>query len=372
LIGEEPELPYQRPPLSKRFLQENIALELLRPDSFYATRDIQVLTGRRVDHIDRKNKTLLLGDDSLPYDKLILAIGSRHRVPALPGLEGNPHVFFLRTAAEARRIRASIPGASRAVLIGGGYIGLEVAASLRQAGLEVNLLEMEDRVLSRVTSPEVSAWFEALHQEQGVTIHNRVRVTSLVNTENGVDVRTDSLGTLSADLVIMGTGALANSRIAEEAGLEISNGIQVNKSNQTSDPDILAIGDCCTQWHALYQRALRLESVQNALDQAKQAARALCGKSPAPAPVPWFWSDQYKTKLQIAGLSQGYDRLVIRESSLQQKSAWYFKRGRLLSVDAFNDPKSYVVASRLLREQRSPRPEDVANPDIELKSLLHT
>jgi len=373
MVGEEPGPPYHRPPLSKAYVKGEVTREslLIRPASVYEQNGIHLALGVRAEEIDRAWQQVRLSDGTiLPYDRLILATGSLNRRPPIAGLE-RPGVFFLRTAADADALREAAGPAARVVLVGGGYIGLELAASFRGRGLSVTLLEKGPRILSRVTSPEISAFFQSVHQEEGVAIHTGVTVVEIQGSAPALRVVTRAGDIHEADLVIVGTGAMPNTALAAAAGLAVEHGIVVDEQNRTSDPCIQAIGDCAQQFHPLYDRALQLASVQNATDQAKTAAAALTGK-PIPArPLPWFWSDQYNIKLQIAGLSSGYTALVLRGTADHRRSfsAWYFRGPRLLAVDAVNDPAAYVTGRQLIERQVLLDPAAVADPARDLKSL---
>jgi 3-phenylpropionate/trans-cinnamate dioxygenase ferredoxin reductase subunit len=373
MVGDEPSPPYHRPPLSKAYVKGEVTREslLIRPAAVYEQQRIQLVLGVRAEEIDRARRHIRLGDGALlPYDRLVLATGSLNRRPPIDGLE-RPGVFFLRTAADADALREASAGAGRVVLVGGGYIGLELAASFRSRGLSVTLLEKGPRILSRVTAPELSAFFQAAHEEEGVAIHAGVTVAEIRGAAPSLRVVTRDGDSHEADLVIVGTGAAPNTALAAAAGLEVEQGIVVDGQNRTSDPGIYAIGDCARQFHPLYERALQLASVQNATDQAKTAAAALTGKPVPPRPLPWFWSDQFNIKLQIAGLSAGYTSLVLRGAPDRRRSfsAWYFRGPRLLAVDAVNDPAAYVTGRQLIERQEAPDPAAVADPSRDLKSL---
>ncbi|MDE0838233.1 MAG: FAD-dependent oxidoreductase [Kiritimatiellae bacterium] len=372
LIGDEPSLPYHRPPLSKSQLNpkgEN-ELQFLRAKDFYECNDIKVLTSTWVDSVHAAQKEIVIGDQRIAYDKLVLAVGSTHRTPPIQGVD-DPHVFALRTAEDADAMREAISDSESAVIIGAGFIGLEVAASLRKLGLDVSVIEVAPRVLVRVASEDVSAFFEKLHTQNGVTLHTGSTVSAIENNGEILTVIGDDLS-IDCDFVVMGTGAAASTALAESAGLTIDNGIVVNEYNQTSDPNIYALGDCCNQHSSLYATPLRLESVQNAVDQAKTVAAALTGNPVAHTALPWFWSDQYDVKLQIAGVSTGYDRVVLRGTPEpgERFSAWYFKGDRLLAVDAINDTKAYALGSKLLNSGCQPNPELLANPSVEGREVL--
>ncbi len=374
LIGAEPHLPYHRPPLSKTQLDPDgdTTLQLIRSEDFYTCHQINTKLGVRVSTIDRGRKTVKTDVGEIAYEKLVLCLGSLHRRPPIDGI-GHEKVFVLQTAAHAEVLRAAAKPGARAVIIGGGFIGLEVAASLRQRGLDVTVLELAPRVLSRVTSPEVSGYFENLHRRHGVTLNTGVSVTGIKDGGSGLKVLTAEGQEFAADFVVLGAGATANTALAESAGLETANGILVDEFNRTSDPDIYALGDCCNQFRPLYQQRMRLESVQNAVDQAKTAAASLAGKAVPHDALPWFWSDQYDAKLQIAGVSTGYDRVILRGTTELggDFSAWYYRGQKLLAVDAVNDSLAYAVGTKILKAALHPAQEDVADLNLETKQL-HT
>ncbi|MGX5856532.1 NAD(P)/FAD-dependent oxidoreductase [Dyadobacter jiangsuensis] len=326
--------------------------------------------GVRVTGLDRAKRQLLLDDGShQPYDKLVLATGARPFLPPIPGLDQVPCVFPLRTATDIEGIRQAVQKQEdcRAVIIGGGYIGLETAASLRKLGVEVTLLEKEERLLSRVTSPFMSTYFYELHRGHGVAVHTARQVSVVEPHETSVRVRCTDGTTYPADLLLVGAGIVVNTELAAESGLEINNGIRVDATARTSDEHIYAIGDCTSHFNPHFGRNIRLESVQNAVDQAKVAAAALCGKQPAYDSLPWFWSDQYDVKLQMVGLSTGYDKTVIRTEGPDSFSVWYLNEEKVLAVDAVNSPKAYVVGTRLIKDRSVVDTAKLSDVSIPLK-----
>lgn len=374
LIGEEDHLPYHRPPLSKDYLSGSKSFEsiLIRKDAAYEKAGVDVRLGVRVEAIDRQAKSLALSNgETLAYDKLALAIGARVRTIPVPGLD-KAGVHGLRTVKDIEEIQRSASGKQRAVIIGGGYIGLETAASLRKMGLGVTVLEMLPRVLARVTAPEVSAFYTRVHGEEGVEIITEASVAEIVGDRKVTAVRCADGAEYPADLVILGTGIVPNIELAETAGLEVGNGIIVDEFARTSDPDIVAAGDCTFHPSALYGGDVRLESVQNATDQAKTASATICGRLEPYEALPWFWSDQFDLKLQIAGLSQGYDNIVVRGDIAGSRSfsAWYFAGEKLLAVDAVNDTRSFMLAKKLLAGRMPVDKSIVADPEADLKASL--
>ncbi len=385
VVGDEPFLPYHRPPLSKTHLvsDDPPPLQLIRPEAFYADHDIALLKGCTATKIDRTAKTITLDDHedaspkTLSYEHLVLATGSLHRRPPITGID-HPAVLSLRTAQEATAIRDRLQTAQRVVVIGAGFIGLEAAASLRKSGVQVTVLEQAERVLSRVTSVEVSDFFAALHRRQGVDLQTGVRVNAIEEAPDGLRVITQDGTAHSADFVVMGAGAMANTALATDAGLAVDNGVIVDAFNRTEDPAIYAMGDCCNQHHPLYNARLRFESVQNATDQAKTAAAAIAGTPTAHDALPWFWSDEYAVKLQIVGLSTGHDRRVLRRDPAREDSfsVWYLRSDeqgeRLLAVDAINDTRAYAVGSRVIPARQCPDPALIADPAADPRALLQS
>ena len=372
VIGDEPYLPYQRPPLSKKFLAGEMPAERLhfKPASFYDAPNIEFRLGATVTGVDRKRRFVTTGDsDSVPYDQLILAVGSRVRRLEAAGSDlGSIH--YLRNIGDVEAIRAHLATAARAVIVGAGYIGLEVAAVLRQAGLDVTVIEMAERVMSRVVSPEVSAFYEREHAGRGVRLELSTalagfrgdRVVSGVDTADG--------RTFPADFVVIGAGILPNTGLAREAGLDVDNGIVVDEHCRTTDPRIYAVGDCTSHPNAIYGRRVRLESVHNALEQAKTAAANACGEDLRYTQVPWFWSDQYDLKLQIAGLSEGYDDIVIRGNPDERSfSCVYLRNGRMIAIDVVNAPRDFMQAKALIASRATPVREALADASNLLKNL---
>ena len=371
LIGEEPIPPYQRPPLSKAYLLGDMALErlFLRPESFYVDQNITLKMGASVTAIDSVKREVHLGDEVITYDQLALTTGSSaNTLPASIGgaLDG---VFTVRTLADVDAMASNFADGKRALIVGGGYIGLEAAAVARKMGVEVTVVEMAERILQRVAAPDTSDYFRALHQSHGVNILEGVGLKSL-NGEGHVSSATLADGTeLDVDFVIVGVGITPNAKLAELASLTIENGIAVNEQGRTSDANIWSAGDCAS--FELRGARRRLESVQNAIDQAEAVAENMMGAGKTYTPKPWFWSDQYDVKLQIAGLNIGYDSVVARrDPNGSAVSFWYYEGETLLAVDAMNDPRNYMIGKRLIEGGKSPAANVIADPDTDMKALL--
>lgn len=372
LIGDEPYLPYHRPPLSKTFLSGTQQVDdlLIRPAAFYQKNRIEFQQGR-VMAIDRAQRRLTLQDGRmLAYDQLALCTGARVRTVSLPGhdLAG---VHYLRNTADVQAMQAGVQPKGKAVVIGGGYIGLETAAALTQQGMQVVVLETAARILQRVTAPEVSDFYARIHREQGVTIHTGVSVTAISGEGRAQAVVCADGSVFEADLVIIGVGVVPNVELALEAGLQVDNGIVIDEYCRTSAPDIVALGDCANAFNAVYQRRMRLESVPNANEQAKVASATLCGLQRTAKNLPWFWSDQYDLKLQIAGLSQGYDQMVIRGDVQHSRSfaAFYLQAGRLIAADCVNRPQEFMLSKKLITAAMTVDPLRLADESIAVQAL---
>lgn len=378
LLGEEAHLPYHRPPLSKAYLAGSVEKSSLsiRPQMAYDKANVEFIGGVRVSRIDRANKRLELADGSqLAYDKLAIATGGRPRPLSVPNsavAERCANFHYLRTLDDVEQIRAQLAAGKRLAIVGGGYIGLEVAASAVAQGLQVTVLEALPRVLQRVTAAELSAYYERKHREAGVDIRTGVQVADLEVTGDAVTAVLCADGSrLAADLVVVGIGLLANTELAAEAGLQVDNGILVDEHAQTSDPHIYAAGDCTNHPNALLGRRLRLESVPNALEQSRVAAANMAGKAKTYASVPWFWSDQYELKLKMVGLAEGFERLVLRgDPATDSFSAFYLKGDKVLAADTVNRPQDFIAAKRLVAESIAVTAAQLADDSKPLKELL--
>jgi len=371
LVGDEPYLPYQRPPLSKKFLSGDLPAERLyvKPASFYEDPQVELRLATRISEIDRDNKTLKTNNGDIAYDKLILALGSRVRRLDIEGadLDG---VHYLRNIADVDGIHAELQNKKHAVIVGAGYIGLEVAAVIRQLGLDVTVVEMADRVMSRVVSPEISDFYQIEHTSQGVKLRLSTGITAFRGDGHIDAVETADGELIPADFVVIGVGIVPNTELASHADIIVADGIVVNDQCQTNDPDIYAVGDCTSHPNSIYGRQLRLESVHNAVEQAKTAASNICGKQSHYAQVPWFWSDQYDLKLQIAGLSTGYDDVVIRGNPADRSFAClYLKDGKLIATDAVNSPREFVQSKALIAARTVVDRDKLADTEVQLKEL---
>ncbi|NIZ61053.1 pyridine nucleotide-disulfide oxidoreductase [Sedimentitalea sp. CY04] len=371
LIGAETALPYQRPPLSKAYLLGDMALErlFLRPESFYADNNITLKLGQPVTAIDAGAKTVSIGDEVISYDHLALTTGSDpRRLPVAIGgdLEG---VFVVRGLGDVDAMAPSVTKGARTLIVGGGYIGLEAAAVCAKRGVDVVLVEMADRILQRVAAPETSDYFRTLHTSHGVDVREGVGLDRLLGSDGKVTGAVLTDGTeLELDFVVVGVGITPATQLAEMAGVTVNNGIETDAQGRTSDASIWAAGDCAS---FPYQgERIRLESVPNAIDQSEVVAQNIMGAGKEYIAKPWFWSDQYDVKLQIAGLNTGYTHVVTRSGDGASISFWYFKDDQLLAVDAMNDPRAYMVGKRLIDMGKTCDPNAVGDPETELKSLL--
>lgn len=373
IVGDESYLPYHRPPLSKAFLLGARSVEdlLIRPAEFYKKNDVAFRKGR-VAVINRDAKILTLeSGETLSYAKLALCTGSRVRKLSIPGVELKG-VHYLRNIQDVEGMKCDVVEGKHALIVGGGYIGLETASVLRKLGMHVTVLEMAPRILQRVAAPELSEFYARIHREEGVDIHTNVSVSSIVGDTKVNGVFCSNGAEYPADLVVIGVGILPNVELAETAGLAVENGILVDAHCMTNDSDIAAAGDCTNFYNELYGVRLRLESVPNANEQGKIAAASLCGIRKNYNSLPWFWSDQYDLKLQIAGLSQGYDQVFIRGDIAQSRSfaAFYFKQGKLIAADCVNRPQEFMLSKKLISLGGEISPDKLIDESLPVKSLL--
>ena len=372
LVCDEPHPPYQRPPLSKKYLAGELTRDrlYLRPASFYAEKGVTLAQNRRAEELDLAAHKVRLDDgSSLAYDRLLLATGSRVRRLAVPGA-GLPGVHYLRTIADVDAITAELTPGARAVLVGAGYIGLEVAAVLKTRGFDVTVLEALEHVLSRAVSPDVAAFYSERHRAAGVVIECGAQVAAFHGTTHVTGVATTTGQTFPCNFAIVGIGIVPNVELARTAGLQCDNGIVVDEFARTADPNVVAAGDCTNHPHPKLGRRVRLESVPNAIHQAKVAAATLIGAPVAYSEVPWFWSDQYDLKLQIVGLSAGYDEVVLRgDPATRSFAAFYLSRGELLAVDAVNSPREFAAAKKLVANGARVAPDALRDPSVDLTAL---
>jgi 3-phenylpropionate/trans-cinnamate dioxygenase ferredoxin reductase subunit len=372
LFCDEPYPPYQRPPLSKKYLAGELPRErlLLRPAAFYAEKGVTLELGARVEEIEPAARRVRLADGrTLSYDRLMLATGSRARALDVPGAL-LPGVHPLRTIADVDAIMASLVPGARVVLVGAGYIGLEVAAVARRRGFDVTVLEAANRVMSRTVSPELSSFYEQCHLAAGVAIHCNASVKALRGAERVTAVETTDGRTFACDVAIVGIGIVPNVELAAAAGLECANGIVVDEFARTADPQIVAAGDCTNHPHPLLARRVRLESVPNAVHQAKVAAQTLVGAPAAYSEVPWFWSDQYDLKLQIAGLSAGYEEVVLRgDPATRSFALFYLRGGEIIAVDAVNSPREFIAGKKLVANRTRVAADVLRDAAVDLAPL---
>lgn len=371
VAGEEPHLPYQRPPLSKKFLAAGLDPErlYLRPAQFYQDHRVDMRLGTRVTSIDRSGHRASIDGRDVSYDKLILATGSHVRRMTIPGAE-LPQVHYLRTIDDALGIQAGLRAGQRLAVIGGGYIGLEVAAAAVAAGVEVTVIELADRPMARAVAPVISDFYLKVHQDAGVRFCLETGVTEIREHGDGVLVQCTTGVELHADMVVIGVGILPTTQLAEEAGLECGNGIIVDEFCRSSDPDIYAAGDCSNHPNSLLGRRLRLESVHNATEQGKTAALHVLGEAEPYAQVPWFWSDQYELKLQMAGLAENYNSMVLRgDPASRSFAAFYFIDQRIIAVHAVNSPREFMLSKKLIADGVRLDAGAVADTGVPFKTL---
>ena len=371
LICGENILPYQRPPLSKKFLVGDLEKErlFLKPQSFYNENNIEVIKGQKVQEIDRKNSKVLLDNgQSLEYKKLFLGLGSKPRLLPKELINGISDIHYIRNIGDVDLIRNKFLSKRKILVLGGGFIGLEVASVARKLGIEVTLIESQERILKRSSSEIVAKYLKNIHASNGLIIKEKTTVKKFIsNKQKFLGILTNNGEEIFADFLIAGVGIEPNTIIAGNAGLLVDNGIVVNENCRTNDPKIFAAGDCVS--FPFNDSLIRLESVGNAIEQSEIAAENVLGNKLAYQPIPWFWSDQYNVKLQIVGLNNGYDR-VFHRIDKDKNSFWYYKKDKLISVDAFNDPRSYMVGKKFLEMKINPNPKDIISTKIDLKNFL--
>jgi 3-phenylpropionate/trans-cinnamate dioxygenase ferredoxin reductase component len=370
LLGDEPHLPYQRPPLSKKFLSGELPIDRLmfRHRSFYEEHRVELKLGVAAVRLDTPAKKVSLSNgEQVPYDRVLLCLGARSRQLTCAGSELTG-VCYLRSIADVSYIQERLSPDTRIVIIGGGYVGLEAAATTRKMGCGVTILEMADRVMKRVVASNVSQYFENEHRAQGVKIVCNARVTRLEGTNHVERVICADGTTYEADLLIVGIGAVPNDRLAEEAGLHCDNGIVVDQYCRTSEEAIYAAGDCTNHPSLRFEMRVRLESVDNAFEQGKAAALNILGRPIAHDRIPWFWSDQYDNKLLIVGLSYGHDLKLTRgDPASRSFSVCYTRGGELIGLEAINHPKDYMAARKLIADRAHPNMDKLADAQLSLR-----
>lgn len=373
LIGEEPHIPYQRPPLSKGFPlgQQDFESIMLRPESFYRDHRIDLLAGKRVAAIESVERHVRLESGvRIPYDRLVLAVGARNRLLPVKGAELDG-VVYLRSFDEAVAIKERLKNAHNIVVIGGGFIGLELAAVACALGKSVTVLEALPRLMSRVVAPIISDFYRGLHTSRGVKIICGATVAELAGSNGKVQrvVMGDGNG-YPAELVLVGVGVAPNVELAQDAGLRIANGVAVNEYLETDNENIFAIGDCAEYPCVFAGARVRLESVQNAADQAQRVATTIAGRRTPYCALPWFWTDQFDIKLQMAGLSQGHDQIVTRGNSESRKlSVFYFKSGKLVAIDSINRPLDHMIGRKIIAGNVPLTPEQATDESVDLRKL---
>jgi 3-phenylpropionate/trans-cinnamate dioxygenase ferredoxin reductase subunit len=373
LIGDEPHIPYQRPPLSKGFPlgQQDFESIELRPGNFYQDHQIDLIAGKKVSAIDRKERHVTLASgERFPYDKLVLAVGARNRTLSLKGAELDG-VLYLRSLDEAMVVRDRLKNAQNIVVVGGGFIGLELAAVACSLGKSVTVLEALPRLMSRAVAPIISEFYRELHTGKGVKVVCGASVLEIAGSGGKVrEVLLSDGARYPADLVFVGVGVIPNNELAHDAGLRIANGIAVNEYLQTTDENIFAIGDCAEHPCEFAGARIRLESVQNAADQAQCVAAAIAGKRNIYRALPWFWTDQFDIKLQMAGISNGHDRVVSRGNAESRKlSVFYFREGRLIAIDSINRPLDHMMGRKLIAAGVRLTPAQASDESVDLKKL---
>ena len=373
LVGEEEHLPYQRPPLSKGFLEDTVSNERLyfKKLEFFIENKVQLKLGTKAEEIDIENNNIHLSDNTkLSFDKLVFATGSSVRKLDFPGKDLNS-IHYLRGLDDALSIKKDLQTKQNIVVVGAGYIGLEVAAIAAKQNKSVTVIEMADRVMNRTVDPQISDYYLNLHQKNGVTFKLNTSLKEIVGTNNPEKVICSDGTEVQADMVIIGAGIMPNVELAENAGLSCDNGIVVNEFGKTDHANIYACGDCTNHPNKLLNKKIRLESVHNAMEQSKTVASSIINKSLAYNQIPWFWSDQYDHKLQIVGLSGDHDKVTMRGDMSEAKfMMFYTKDEKLIAVDAVNNSKEFLICKKLVANKVTIKPDEISNPATNLNDLI--
>ena len=373
LVGEEEHLPYQRPPLSKGFLEDTVSNERLyfKKLEFFVENKVQLKLGTKAEEIDIENNNIHLSDNTkLSFDKLVFATGSSVRKLDFPGKDLNS-IHYLRGLDDALSIKKDLQTRQNIVVVGAGYIGLEVAAIAAKQNKSVTVIEMADRVMNRTVDPQISDYYLKLHQKNGVTFKFNTSLKEIVGASNPEKVICSDGTEVKADMVIIGAGIMPNVELAENAGLSCDNGIVVNEFGKTDHANIYACGDCTNHPNKLLNKKIRLESVHNAMEQSKTVASSIINKSIEYNQIPWFWSDQYDHKLQIVGLSGDHDKVIMRGDMSEAKfMLLYTKDEKLIAVDAVNNSKEFLICKKLVANKVTIKPDEVSNPDTNLNDLI--
>ena len=373
LVGEEEHLPYQRPPLSKGFLDDTVSNERLyfKKLEFFVENKVQLKLGTKAEEIDIENNNIHLSDNTkLSFDKLVFATGSSVRKLDFPGKDLNS-IHYLRGLDDALSIKKDLQTRQNIVVVGAGYIGLEVAAIAAKQNKSVTVIEMADRVMNRTVDPQISDYYLNLHQKNGVTFKFNTSLKEIVGASNPEKVICSDGAEVKADMVIIGAGIMPNVELAENAGLSCDNGIIVNEFGKTDHANIYACGDCTNHPNKLLNKKIRLESVHNAMEQSKTVASSIINKSIEYNQIPWFWSDQYDHKLQIVGLSGEHDKVIVRGDMSEAKfMLFYTKDEKLIAVDAVNNSKEFLICKKLVANKVTIKPDEISNPDTNLNDLI--
>ena len=373
LVGEEEHLPYQRPPLSKGFLEDTVSNERLyfKKLEFFIENKVQLKLGTKAEEIDIENNNIHLSDNTkLSFDKLVFATGSSVRKLDFPGKDLNS-IHYLRGLDDALSIKKDLQTSQNIVVVGAGYIGLEVAAIAAKQNKSVTVIEMADRVMNRTVDPQISDYYLNLHQKNGVTFKFNTSLKEIIGTNNPEKVVCSDGSEVAADMVVIGAGIMPNVELAENAGLSCDNGIVVNEFGKTDHADIYACGDCTNHPNKLLNKKIRLESVHNAMEQSKTVASSIINQSLAYNQIPWFWSDQYDHKLQIVGLSGDHDKVIMRGDMSEAKfMLFYTKDDKLIAVDAVNNSKEFLICKKLVANKVTIKPDEISNPATNLNDLI--